>query len=195
MVHCIKTKLSSILEEIEFPETKNLQHRGIADKVEAACNDIIVSKFENACLARSRRSIEDISIGDVYVDHKTCDVALDFKMPNLISIKRLRDLDRPLLYNFMIYNSQEKRFISQFCLYVHELNWDHLHIQNLGEGQLQIANMKDFLDSPMSELTKDEWYELLSLKACAFYESLIVKTQRRLKSWRDYNSAMNSSSP
>lgn len=185
MERSLKKELDRLLERIEFPEIKNLQHRGIADKVEAVCNEAIVSHFENATPAGSRRSIEDINIGNVYVDHKTCDLALDFKMPNLISIRRLRNLDRPLLYNFMIYNSQERRFVSQFSLYVHELNWDHLHIQNLGEGQLQIANMKAFLGSPVTDLSRDEWYQVLQIKACQFYEALITKTQRRLRDWQN----------
>ena len=38
----IESKLTKILKEnLAFPESKNLQQRGIADKIESACNEII----------------------------------------------------------------------------------------------------------------------------------------------------------
>ena len=106
----IKEQLEKCLKEnLAFPESKNLQQRGIADKIEDACNVIIKENFKDVKDATSRRSIEDVNIGNTYVDHKTSDVALDFKMPNLISIDRLQKLDRELIYNFVIYDSAKKK--------------------------------------------------------------------------------------
>lgn len=180
----LKTKLTSLLKEnLKFPESKNLQQRGIADKLEEACNDIINNNFEDVMPAKSRRSIEDINIGNAYVDHKSSDAALDFKMPNLISIARLKKLDRELIYNFIIYNSNTKEIIDTFALNVYELNWDHLQIENLGKGQLQISNMTKFLTSPTSTLTKEEWQARLKLEAIKFYKNLIKKTEKNITEW------------
>jgi hypothetical protein len=70
---------------------------------------------------------------------------------------------------------------------VYELNWDHLHIQNLGTGQLQIKNMVDFLESPYTTLTKEQWIQRLGQEAVSFYSKLIKKTENRKKEWIKHN--------
>ena len=180
MIH----NLDNVLKEhLRYPESKNLQQRGIADKIEERCNLIIKQNFPDVQDPRSRRSIEDITIGETYVDHKSSDEALDFKMPNLISIDRLINIDSPLVYNFIIYNSKDKTIVDNFSMSVYELNWEHLSIQNLGKGQLQIKNMKQFLQSPKTDLSKEEWIERLKAEAIVFYDNLIKKTQDRKKFW------------
>jgi hypothetical protein len=180
----LKEKIQKCLsEKLTFPESSQLQQRGIADKLELQCNVILTESFPNAIPATSRRSIEDITINDSYVDHKTSDVALKFKMPNLISIDRLSALNKPLIYNFVKYNSIEKKIIDIIVLDVYELNWDHLSIQNLGVGQLQIKNMVSFFESPKTTLTKDEWLDRLGKEAISFYSKLITKTENRKKKW------------
>ena len=176
----LKQKLT---EKLVFPDDSQLQQRGIADKIEQRCNDIITESFSNVQPARSRRSIEDINVEDCYVDHKTTDVALEFKMPNLISIDRLKTLDKPLIYNFVKYNSDTKEILDIIVLDVYELNWEHLSIQNLGVGQLQIKNMAAFFESPTTTLTKEEWIERLKKEAVSFYSKLISKTEARKKKW------------
>lgn len=180
----IKNKLTKVLtENLVFPESGNLQQRGIADRIEAACNDIIQKHFDDVLPARSRRSIEDITIGGVYVDHKTSDLALDFKMPNMISIDRLRRLDCDLIYNFVIYDSRTKSIVKTFALSVYELNWDYLKIQNLGKGQLQITNMAAFLQAPRSQLTVLEWKAKLRQEARSFYRKVQRDAERRMNEW------------
>lgn len=177
ITECLKTNLT-------FPESKNLQQRGIADKIEDSCNEIIKSKFKNVVPPRSRRSIEDISVEGAYVDHKTSDAALDFKMPNLISIDRLGKLDRELIYNFVIYNSNTKEILDVFALDVYELNWDHLAIQNLGKGQLQITSMVEFLKSPRTTLTKKQWLARLKTEAIEFYKKVQRDAMKREIEWQ-----------
>ena len=109
-----KEKISQVLiDKLTYPESKNLQQRGIADKIEDKCTELLKENFDNATDPSSRRSIEDVSIGDIFIDTKTSDESLDFKMPNMISIDRLRkniiDINKDLLYNFVIYNSQEEK--------------------------------------------------------------------------------------
>jgi hypothetical protein len=173
-----------IAKNLVFPEISNLQQRGIADKIEDQCNQIIMSNFANVTPARSRRSTEDITIGNTFIDHKTSDESLNFKMPNLISIHKLRRLKNDLVYNFVVYNSQTKVIVKTFALNLYELNWDHLHIQNLGAGQLQIKNMKNFLKSPRTTLNETEWKFRLNTEVLSFYENLIKKTNKRYQEWK-----------
>lgn len=184
----IKQQLNECIKQnLKFPDAANVQQRGIADKLEDACNVIIGNTFGNMVKpARSRRSIEDINIGTTYVDHKSSDAALDFKMPNMISIDRLMRLDRPLIYNFIVYDSAQQIIINTFALDVYELNWQHLKIQNLGAGQLQIGNMAEFLKSPVGDLSVTEWKSRLRDEAMKFYERLEKKTQVRKNKWKQW---------
>ena len=172
-----------LLKNLFFPDDSQLQQRGIADKIEQSCNDILTDNFTNVRPARSRRSIEDITVNDCYIDHKTSDVAREFKMPNLISIDRLIKLDKPLIYNFVKYDSDKKQILDIIVLDVYELNWDYLSIQNLGAGQLQIKNMVLFFSSPKTSLTKDEWVKKLEQEDVKFYNKLIDKTVKRKQKW------------
>lgn len=180
----IKSEIQKcLINSLVFPDDTNLQQRGIADKIEQQCNFILTESFNNVIPARSRRSIEDITVSDCYVDHKTSDVSLKFKMPNLISIDRLKTLDKPLIFNFVKYDSDKKQILDILVLDVYELNWDHLSIQNLGAGQLQIKNMTSFFDSPRTTLSKEEWRSRLHTEAIIFYKKLIKKTENRMKKW------------
>jgi len=105
-------------------------------------------------------------------------------MPNLISIDRLKRLDKPLLYNFVKYDSHQKKILGIMVLDVYELNWEHLKIENLGAGQLQIKNMEDFYQSPKSNISKEEWLNELHQNAISFYNKLLGKTQRRIQAWK-----------
>jgi len=181
----LKQQLTECIAKLQFPEIANVQQRGIADKIEGACNHLILSRFGSQVRpAASRRSIEDINIGNTYVDHKSSDAALDFKMPNMISIDRLRRLDRELLYNFIVYDSVKCEILNTFVLDVYELNWDHLKIQNLGKGQLQIVNMVEFLKSPRTTMTKEQWLERLKLEAVAFYKKVQTDAAKRQQQWQ-----------
>jgi len=184
----IKTRLTECLaSNLKFPDSKGLQQRGIADKIEEACNDIIKASFDDVVPATSNRSIEDISISNVYIDHKSSDAAKDFKMPNMISIDRLKNINRPLIYNFILYNSKEKTILKTFALDVYELNWDHLAIQNIGKGQLQIKNMTKFLESPVTTLTKEEWLAQLKKEAIEFYEKVQKDSKKRQQEWQNWD--------
>jgi hypothetical protein len=173
----------TLVDALTFPDDNQLQQRGIADKLEQSCNVILTETFTNTIPATSRRSIEDITVNDCYVDHKTSDVSLKFKMPNLISIDRLHSLKKPLIYNFVKYDSSKKEILDILVLDIYELNWDHLSIQNLGVGQLQIKSMVSFFESPTGTLTKEQWIERLEKEAISFYDKLLTKTLNRKKKW------------
>ena len=187
----LKTRLTSLLnEELVFPDIKNLQQRGVADRIEDACNQIILKSFENVRLPKSNRTIEDIAVTENnienLIDHKSSDVSRTFKMPNLVSITRLKKLTSPLYFNFVIYDSVKKEIINTFILNIYELNWEHLSIQNLGTGQLQIKNMKNFLDSPRTNLSEKEWKQRLQKEAIKFSKKLIRKTEKRIQEWDNW---------
>lgn len=184
-------RLSQVLKEnLTYPESSNLQQRGIADKIEEECTFIFKQHYEDVNNPTSRRSIEDVSIGDTFIDTKTSDESLNFKMPNMISIARLRkdiiDNNKELVYNFVIYNSENKEIVDNFVLNVFELNWEHLAIQNLGQGQLQIKNMKKFLENPKSNMAKEQWIDTLKQKAIVFYKQLEAKTKKRGEYWNTW---------
>jgi|TARA_R110000787_G_C13391408_1_gene442671 hypothetical protein len=184
-------RLGQVLKEnLIYPESSNLQQRGIADKIEEECTLILKQHYEDVNNPTSRRSIEDVSIGDTFIDTKTSDESLNFKMPNMISIARLRkdiiDNNKELVYNFVIYNSKNKEIVDNFVLNVFELNWEHLAIQNLGQGQLQIKNMKKFLENPKSNMAKEEWIDTLKQKAIVFYKQLEAKTKKRGEYWNTW---------
>ncbi len=179
----IQSKIEEVIrKELKFPDDTNIKQRGIADKIENFCN-IILEKHFDTLPASSRRSVEDIVVEDCYVDHKTSDESLEFKMPNLISIDRLANLDKELIYNFVVYNSEDKKITKVFTLNVYELNWDFLTIQNLGVGQLQITNMKNFIENPRTTITREEWKTRLKKEAVKFYTKLIYKTNCRKTKW------------
>ena len=177
-------KLDKLLkEQLTYPKTETKGQRTIADMIEEECNRLITANFTDAIPANSNRTIEDINIGDVYVDHKTSDRAKNFKMPNLISIARLGKITRPLVYNFVIYDSNDRIIVDNFTLNVYELNWDYLKIQNLGKGQLQITNMKNFLTNPRTTLTKEQWLAKLKEEAIKFYKKVQVDAKKRQAEW------------
>tara|TARA_Y100000114_G_C11689954_1_gene293044 strand:+ start:39 stop:626 length:588 start_codon:yes stop_codon:yes gene_type:complete len=179
----------TLKENLKYPESKNLQQRGIADKIEERCTEILKENFEDVNDPTSRRSIEDVSIGNTLIDTKTSDEALTFKMPNMISIDRLRSVikdNKQLFYNFVIYNSESNQIIDNFVLNVFELNWEYLSIQNLGKGQLQITDMKKFLQDPKSKQTKQQWIETLKQNAITFHKNVEIKAQKRQKEWGNW---------
>lgn len=182
----LKNKIDLLLKEnLRFPESTKLQQRGIADKIEFTCLDILRENCDNVSNPTSRRSIEDINIDNTYVDIKTSDMSLAFKMPNLISIDRLKKLDKELIYTFVIYDSENKNIKQVFSLSIYDLNWDHLAIQNLGKGQLQIKSMEKFLESPCGGVTKEQWIAVLKEKAIEFYKKVENDAKKRQQEWHN----------
>jgi hypothetical protein len=89
--------------------------------------------------------------------------------------------------DFIVYDSNKQEILDTFALNVYELNWDHLAIQNLGKGQLQIKDMKKFLESPTTTMTKEQWMSRLKTEAIAFYKKVQLDAEKRQKEWIDIN--------
>lgn len=187
MLYSISHIKDQLKECVSYPETKGNQ-RAIADCIEEETNNNLVKVFgNNAVLPASVKSIDDITIDSILIDHKTSDVDRKFKMPNLISIDRLRrnviSENKNLIYNFILYSSNLKIITEVFQIEYYKLNWDHLQISNLGKGQLQIKNMSAFIKSPISNLTKEEWIKKLFSEAVTFYEKQEIKAKNEKNKW------------
>jgi hypothetical protein len=87
-----------------------------------------------------------------------------------------------------VYDSNQKKILNIFTRVITELNWDYLHIQNLGKGQLQIKNFEDFYNSldKKSKLTENAWKDKLRNESINFYKKLTKKTEKRIAGWKTW---------
>ena len=187
------TNTKTTLKEIVIPQLslskvkKGLDQRGYASELEKNFIDIAKDTFDDFHEALSVRSADDITLNGILVDFKSTDVDKKFKMPNLISIAVLKAkyYSEEILYSFVTYSSKQHKVLDSHLFYIWELPWEHLKIQNLGKGQLQIKNMKNFIDDigNLSTLSKDEWYQEFIKQGEIFYKDLIKKTEKRIEEW------------
>jgi len=183
----IKSLLINELNSISFPES--LGHRAVGDRLEADAINIIKKKFDGFQEAKSLRSIDDFSIisppGKCLYDVKThyLQDKKGFSMPNLISIKYLKDIledsTKTLSYIFIDYSREgDKLSVKDVDVkYVWELDWSMLRIGSLGKGQLQI---KDANKEPVfTDIGREEWLNVLKSKAVEYYNDRIATIQNR----------------
>ena len=182
----------------KFTLSKHLQQRGIADLIEGAVVDTILMRH-NGTPARSKRSIEDVMVGDTtYVDIKTRDINADFSMPNLISIERLRKLykdpNNELVLVFVDYTLidedddsamwTKRRFAvikSIEIRPIESISWDSMHIQALGKGQLQLKNAAK--PTKLYRLGRQQWLTQLNTEALAFIDKQLAKLCKYRQNW------------
>lgn len=192
-----KAKLEKQLNENlkNFKLSNEYGHRAVGDKIEADCAEIAKKLYsKNYVKPTSKRSIEDFSLvfdnEYNFLDVKTHFIQTEkgFSMPNLISVKRLKNLlendEQSLLYIFVDYRrkngnvSIEKVHIK----YVWELDWSMLGIGALGKGQLQIKDANKKL--VFTTIGKDKWFKILKQKVNEFYTKELVKIQKEIKLWK-----------
>ena len=181
------------IQEVVIPQLsltqvkRGLDQRGFASTLEKQFTDISKDSFDDCKEASSVKSTDDITINGILVDFKSSDVDKKFKMPNLISIAVLKEkyYSEEILYSFVTYSSKQHKVLDSHLFYIWELPWEHLKIQNLGKGQLQIKNMKNFIDDigNLSKLSKDQWYQKFIKQGEIFYKDLIKKTEKRMEAW------------
>ena len=189
----IMTNIKTTIKEVVTPQLslskvkKGLDQRGYASELEKSFIDISKNTFKDVKEASSVKSTDDITINGILVDFKSTDIDKKFKMPNLISIAVLKEKyhSEEILYSFVTYSSKQHKVLDSHLFYIWELPWEHLKIQNLGKGQLQIKNMKNFIDDigNLSILSKDEWYQEFIKQGEIFYKNLIKKTEKRIEEW------------
>ena len=125
------------------------------------------------------------------VDIKTQDMNKVYSVPNLISIKKAKDIlknhDNHIYYIFVEYefeNLDEVKITNIRTQPIETLDWSYLAIQNLGRGQLQIKNTADGLKFN-SEVTRSQWFGELKDKAIEYYNNLILKVTEYKSDWED----------
>ena len=187
------TNTKASIQEVVIPQLsltqvkRGLDQRGYASALEKQFTDISKDSFKNCKEALSVKSTDDITLNGILVDVKTTDIDKKFKMPNLISIAVLKEkyYSEEILYSFIMYSSKQHKVLNSHLFYIWELPWKHLKIQNLGKGQLQIKNMKNFIDDigNPSTLSKEQWYQEFIKQGEIFYNELIKKTEKRKREW------------
>jgi hypothetical protein len=194
MITTIKNKIQEQLTDFTIQDGSG--QRTIGDLLEFKVIEILKSLKDDNLIneyveARSKKSVEDISLigNDIhhYVDIKTHNLDLDFSMPNLTSIEKLREIlldeNKSLIYVFISYKIQENLVIinNVEVKYIWNLDFSILRIGSLGRGQLQIKNMNnELIFNDDSKLT---WFEKLKKVVNLYHDSRIKKIEKEKKLW------------
>lgn len=194
MINTIKNKIQEQLTDFTIQDGSG--QRTIGDLLEFKVIEILKSLKDDNLIneyieARSKKSVEDITLieNDIhhYVDIKTHNLDLDFSMPNLTSIEKLREIllddKKTLIYVFISYKIQENLVIINNIevKYIWNLDFSILRIGSLGRGQLQIKNMNNEL--VFNDGTKLTWFEKLKKVVNLYHDSRIKKIEKEKKLW------------
>jgi len=179
---------------IILPEA--LEQRGIADVIEA----FVVNLYKENSLftvndKSTKKGVEDFSIifGNKthLIDVKSFNIKSDFSMPNLTAIDRLiklKDNDSVVFHYLFIHYIKETKTSIRItkvddCLPI-QLDWNHLSIANLGNGQLQIKDMHLFNKTDM--YSEAEWYDIFLNEIISFKTKQINKMTTSLSKWQGF---------
>ena len=180
----------------DFPLNKKREQRVVGEELEIKTKEIVKKEDPvNYKEPLTNRTIDDftlVSNGRTHLyDVKSHFIQKKggFSMPNLISVKRLRDdvlMDESitLSYIFIHYEREEdgKVIIKDvYVKYIWELDWSILRIGALGKGQLQIKNAnKKFKDT---KIGREKWFQELKKEVIAFYKKELPKMKDECKTW------------
>jgi len=189
----LENELRSKLQNFALSESYG--HRAVGDKLESdtayVASQLFNVEFGNPT---SKRSIEDFSVlikNTLHMyDVKTHYIqsTAGFSMPNLISVKRLKNVLennlQSLCYIFIDYKRENGWVLIEdiHIKYVWELDWSILTIGSLGKGQLQIKDANKKLI--FTTIGKDAWFEILKLKVKEFYRKELNKIQKETLVWQ-----------
>jgi len=154
--------------------------RAIADIIENDIVEQLVAKGGKK--PKSVRTIEDVELNGVLIDVKTRDIGREFSMPNLISVDRLmKNKDTEIAYLFIDYvvnpvDGMTAQIVNVDYRPIQSISWEHLTIQNLGLGQLQLTKTDNGVST--FDGSKDDWYFELKLAMNNFYERQIRKFEK-----------------
>ena len=135
-------------------------------------------------------AFKDSNDGVYFVDVKTHNIATDFNMPNLTSVKRLEDFYETdgnnhfcvLLVSYFYSKEKnlfdEKQISCSFNL-IESFDWSCLTLGALGWGQIQIANANNICYCENTDRKK--WMNELCEKVSVFYDKEIGKIEKRKK--------------
>jgi len=191
MITKIKNALSSII---------GVQYNiGAIEEVPSSlskmCKDKIL-ELQDEIIEIEHNPIGDIEITNedqfFIIDVKLQDMSKVYSVPNLISIKKAKDIlknnDNHIIYIFVEYEIDKilhKTIIRNIRVQtIESLDWSYLAIQNLGRGQLQIKNTADGLKFN-NDVDRCQWYGELKDKAIEYYNNLILKITEYKSDWDD----------
>ncbi len=179
----------------EFSKKTHQEQRSVGDDLEEFTRKIIKKKYpEEFRPPKSKRSVDDFTlifnhqeycfdIKSHFIQKKT-----GFSMPNLISVKRLRDKifndnSKFLSYIFIDYTRDNDIVTIQNVQikFIWELHWNILGIGALGKGQLQIKNKNNPLQ--YTKIGKQKWIEIFREKVREFYANEIIKIKKETEAW------------
>lgn len=133
----------------------------------------------------------DLKINDekYLFDIKTQDINKTYSFPNLLSIKKAKDLltndKQHLYYIFVEYEdlSNKIRIDNIRVQKIESFEWSYLYIQNIGRGQLQIKNITRNEFQFNNQITRSEWLNTLKEKGIEYYDSLMLKVVEYKTEW------------
>ncbi len=191
MINKIKSALSSI---IGTPYNTNGLDE-IPSTLSKMCKDKIL-ELDDELTQTEHNPIGDIEITceDKFyiIDIKTQDMSKVYSVPNLISIKKAKDIltnhNNYIIYVFVEYeidpNFNRVKISNIRVQPIETLDWSYLAIQNLGRGQLQIKNTANGLTFN-NDRTRTQWLSELKDKSIEYYNNLILKITEYKSDWED----------
>ena len=135
----------------------------------------------------------EISYNNVFykINIKTQNVDKTYSFPNLISIKKAKDIlsdyNNYIIYIFVEYEYKDDKIkiIRIRVQNIESLDWSYLYIQNLGRGQLQIKNMSQEEFRFNGDITRSQWLNTLIEKGIEYYNSLMLKVVEYKSEWEN----------
>ena len=189
LMHEIKKSLNTLINKQQVV----MEISDVISIIVKLCTDNIIGIQEEDI------KVEHKDFGDIEICHKdtfykinikTQNVDKTYSFPNLISIKKAKDIltnyNNHIVYVFVEYeyNDNKLKIINIRVQNIESLDWSYLYIQNLGKGQLQIKNMSKDEFKFKSDVTRIQWLNILKEKGIEYYDSLMLKVVEYKTEWQ-----------
>ena len=186
-MHEIKRVLDTLID-INY----NVEINDVIFSIVTLCTDKIIEIEEETL------KVEHKDFGDIEIKHKdnfykinikTQNVDKTYSFPNLISIKKAKDIltdhNNNIVYVFVEYEYKDNKLqiIKIRVQNIESLDWSYLYIQNLGKGQLQVKNMSKDEFKFKNDVTRTQWLNILKDKGIEYYDSLMLKVVEYKSEW------------
>lgn len=189
-------KLHVIRNLIDFVVPEGSQQRTIGDLISYKIKNIIKDYndpiIESLDFKERKRSLEDFVIieksgKENLFNTKTHNVGSKFSMPNLSSVKKIKDVleneNNDIFYIFVDYymNGLSAIIVSVKIKNVTELNLNYLRIGSLGKGQLQMVDYEKCLYSELKD--KQEWLTRFKNLVVNYQINAIKRLEKEILQW------------
>lgn len=170
----------------------------IEPEVISIVSSAIEKYYENAIIINNGDLEVTIDDKFYFIDIKYQDINKTYSFPNMISIKKAKDIlsdsNNNIIYIFVEYESFQDEIDIRFEKHkidkirvqrIETLKWDYLYIQNIGKGQLQIKNMTKDEFHFNNDVTREEWLRILKQKGGEYYDNLMLKVVEYKTEWEN----------